>query len=74
MVIKSMANPPKDIKNVMDMVVMLLTGNTSPNWVASRKLLGDPKFLQKLRYFEKENVSQSVIVKCREIIKVNKLS
>ena len=68
-----MPNPPQEIKSVMDMVVMLLTGNTNPNWAASRKLLGDSKFLQKLKYFDKENISESVILQCREIIRANKL-
>jgi len=68
-----MAKPPQDIKNVMDMVVMILTGNETPNWTNSRRLLGDSKFLQRLKYFDKENISRSVIVNCREIIRSNKL-
>ena len=73
MIIKSMPNPTQDIKSVMDMVVMILTVNTVPNWAASRRLLGDAKFLQKLKHFDKENISESVILQCREIIRANKL-
>ena len=73
MIIKSMPSPSPDIKSVMDMVVMLLTGNTAPNWAACKRLLGDAKFLQKLKHFDKENISESVILQCREIIRANKL-
>lgn len=58
----------------MDMVVMLLTGNLTPNWTASRKLLGDQKFLHNLRYLDKENIPHQVIVNCRDIIRSNNLS
>lgn len=69
-----MANPSKDIKSVMDMIVMLLTGNLNPNWTQSRKLLGDYHILQKLKYFDKDNISRQVILSCRELIKTNALS
>ena len=69
-----MANPSKDIKNVMDIVVMLVTGNLKPTWTDARKLLGDYHILQKLKYFDKENVSHQVIVKCRDIISSSNLS
>ena len=68
-----MANPNNDIKSVMDMIVILLTGNMKPSWTDSRKLLGDSKFLQKLKYFDKENISRPAIVKCRDIIRAHKL-
>ena len=55
-----MANPSKDIKNVMDIVVMLVTGNLKPTWMDAKKLLTDHHILQKLKYFDKENVSRLV--------------
>ena len=48
-VIKSMAKPPADTKIVMDMVVWILTGNEAPTWTATRRILGDAKFLQRLK-------------------------
>ena len=69
-----MANPAKDIKNVMDIIVMLVTGNLKPTWMDSKKLLADHHILQKLKYFDKENVSRLVLGKCRDIISSNKLN
>ncbi|XP_052264555.1 dynein axonemal heavy chain 3-like isoform X1 [Dreissena polymorpha] len=78
-VVKSMKNPPSVIKLVMESICVML--NQKPErkpdpsgsgkmiedfWGSSQKLLGDMKFLDKLKTYDKDNIAPPVIKKIRE--------
>ncbi|ESO02274.1 hypothetical protein HELRODRAFT_188646 [Helobdella robusta] len=75
--VKTMKNPPGVVKLVMEAVCIML--NIKPDrkpdgsgkmfddyWSASQKLLGDMKFLDKLKQYDKDNIPPPVIKKIRE--------
>eukprot|EP00965_Chrysotila_dentata_P007137 232628-Pleurochrysis_carterae.AAC.3 len=54
--LRSYATPPKQVKTVMEAVGFLL-GASSYTWAQSRKLLADPKLIQRLREYDKDAAS-----------------
>ncbi len=77
-VVKSMKNPPAAIKLVLEAVCVLkgLKPDRRPDamgrmiddyWGASQKMLGDMKFLESLRTFDKDNISAPIMKKIREV-------
>ncbi|KAL8585021.1 Dynein heavy chain 3, axonemal [Nucella lapillus] len=77
--VKSMKNPPHAVKLVMEAVCVMLSikpdrkpdpaggGKTIEDfWSASMKLLGDMKFLEKLKTYDKDNIPVYVMKKIRE--------
>jgi dynein heavy chain, axonemal len=77
-VVKSMKNPPAAIKLVLEAVCVLkgLKPERRPDangrmiddyWGASQKMLGDMKFLESLRSFDKDNIPAPIMKKIREI-------
>jgi dynein heavy chain len=77
-VVKSMKNPPAAIKLVLEAVCVLkgLKADRKPDaygrlvddyWAASQKMLGDMKFLESLRQFEKDNIPAPIMKKIREV-------
>ncbi|VVC38387.1 Dynein heavy chain, domain-2,Dynein heavy chain domain,Dynein heavy chain, P-loop containing D4 domain,P- [Cinara cedri] len=71
--VKSMNNPPKTVKLVMEAVCILkdvkpekipdpTTGKTIDDyWMVSKKLLNDIKFLDHLIHFDKDNISPPIM-------------
>lgn len=77
-VVKSMRNPPAAIKLVLEAVCVLkgLKPDRKPDpngrmvddfWAASLKMLGDMKFLESLRLFDKDNIPVPIMKKIREV-------
>ncbi|KAK0049220.1 dynein heavy chain 3 axonemal-like isoform X1 [Biomphalaria pfeifferi] len=77
--VKSMKNPPSAVKLVMESVCVMLgiKSERKPDpsgsgkmiedyWGPSMKLLGDLKFLDKLRTYDKDNISPPIIKRIRE--------
>lgn len=80
-VVKSMKNPPAAIKLVLEAVCVLkgLKPTRTPNeigrmvddyWGASQKMLGDMKFLESLKTFDKDNIPAPIMKKIREVKKI----
>lgn len=76
-VVKSMKNPPAAIKLVLEAVCVLkgLKADRKPDafgrlvddfWAASQKMLGDMKFLESLKQFDKDNIPSQIMKKIRE--------
>lgn len=76
--VKSMKNPPDGVKLVMEAVCVMkdLKPDKIPDpngsgrmvldyWKTSMKMLGDPKFLESLKLFDKDNIQPAVIKKIR---------
>ncbi|CRK99186.1 CLUMA_CG012500, isoform A [Clunio marinus] len=77
-VVKSMKNPPSAIKLVLEAVCVLkgLKADRKPDangrlvddyWAASQKMLGDMKFLESLKTFDKDNISTPIMKKIRDV-------
>lgn len=77
-IVKSMKNPPAGVRLVMEAVCVLkgvkpervqdpTTGKTSDDyWAASIKVLGDMKFLEHLKTFDKDNIPVASMKLIRE--------
>ncbi|RKO94828.1 dynein heavy chain and region D6 of dynein motor-domain-containing protein [Blyttiomyces helicus] len=76
--VKSMKNPPDGVKLVMEAVCVMkdLKPEKVPDpsgsgrmtldyWKTSAKMLGDPKFLESLKTFDKDNIPVAVMKKIR---------
>ncbi|KAF4522383.1 hypothetical protein B566_EDAN012965 [Ephemera danica] len=76
-VVKSMKNPPKAVKTVMEAICIMLgakpeskmdsgTGKrVNDFWTPSQKLLGDMKFIENLKTYDKNNISDDTMAKIR---------
>ena len=76
--VKSMKNPPSVVKLVMESICVMLAikGERKPDpatgkmaedfWGPSLKLLGDLKFLERLKTYDKDNIPPPIIKKIRE--------
>ncbi|XP_069503771.1 dynein axonemal heavy chain 3 [Ambystoma mexicanum] len=78
-VVKAMQNPPNLVKLVMESICVMRgikpdrkpdptgTGKmTEDYWGPSKKLLGDLKFLEHLKAYDKDNISPAIMKKIRE--------
>ncbi|XP_065211052.1 dynein axonemal heavy chain 3-like [Planococcus citri] len=76
-VIKAMKNPPSIVKLVLEAVCVMkamkpelkteVTGVTMEDyWPSSLKLLSDAKFLENLKYYDKENIDSDIMSTIRE--------
>ena len=59
--VKSMKKPPGGVKLTMEAVCILL--GVKPGWDESKKLLGDMKFLERLKNYDKDNIKKKIIKK-----------
>ncbi|XP_055637886.1 dynein axonemal heavy chain 3 isoform X3 [Toxorhynchites rutilus septentrionalis] len=77
-VVKSMKNPPSGVKLVLEAVCVIKgikpDRKTDPSgkvledyWGPSQKMLGDLKFLDSLKTFDKDNIPISVMKKIRDV-------
>ncbi|XP_068702145.1 dynein axonemal heavy chain 3-like [Montipora foliosa] len=74
--VKAMTNPPSGVRMVMEAVCILkgvkpekkmIDGKQVEDyWASSKKVLGDLKFLESLKFFDKENIPVPIIRKIRE--------
>ena len=67
--IKSFNSPPADVATVMNAVMILL--GKEPSWVVVKKELSDPKFMIKIRDFNKENISQVILKKIEKYTRMD---
>lgn len=59
--VKSYPNPPVKVEKVMEAVMILL--QRPPTWAEAKKQLGDQKFLDNLRNFDKDNIPDKILKK-----------
>lgn len=75
--VKSMKNPPAGVKLVMEAVCVMkgikgdrkMDANGKPYedyWGPSQKMLGDMKFLESLKNYDKDNIHPSIMKKIRD--------
>ncbi|XP_067934548.1 dynein axonemal heavy chain 3-like [Watersipora subatra] len=74
-IVKAMANPPSGVKLVMESVCIMkgikperkpVDGKMVEDyWSAAKKLLGDLKFLDSLKVYDKDNIPASIMSKIR---------
>ena len=57
--IKSFANPPADVATVMSAVMIVL--GKDPTWASVKKELANPKFVEMIMGFDKENIPQKTM-------------
>lgn len=57
--IKSFASPPPDVATVMSSVMIVL--GKDPTWQSVKKELADPKFVDKIMNYDKDNIQQKTI-------------
>jgi dynein heavy chain, axonemal len=65
--VKSFPKPPALVAKVMDAVCILL--GVKPGWDEAKKLLGDMKFLDNLRSYDKDNIDPAIIRKLAKYVK-----
>ncbi|KAA0178391.1 hypothetical protein FNF27_00240 [Cafeteria roenbergensis] len=65
--VKSFAKPPALVAKVMEAVCILL--GAKPSWDEAKKLLGDMKFLDSLRTYDKDNIDPKIIRKITKYIR-----
>jgi dynein heavy chain, axonemal len=59
--IRSFPSPPVKVERVLEAVMILLL--KEPSWVEAKRQLGDQKFLDRLRNFDKNHMSDKVLKK-----------
>ena len=59
--IKAYNNPPKEVAKVMGAVMTYLKEGTS--WTDIRKVMNDPKFINRIIEFDMDNIPDSTIKK-----------
>lgn len=57
--IKSFASPPPDVATVMYAVMVIM--QKEPTWASVKKELADPKFVEKIMKFDKDNIPQKTL-------------
>lgn len=57
--IKSFTNPPPDVATVMSAVMIVL--GKDPTWASVKKELANPKFVEMVMSFDKENIPQKTM-------------
>lgn len=66
-VIKSFVNPPQAVQTVMEAVCLLF--GKKPTWEESKKLLGNTKFLDLCKTYDKDNIPTKTIKKLQKYVK-----
>ncbi|XP_068085242.1 dynein axonemal heavy chain 2 [Anabrus simplex] len=59
--VKSYGRPPEKVEIVMEAVMILM--QVEPTWAEAKRQLGDPNFLNILRDFDKDNISDRTLKK-----------
>ncbi|KAK6993742.1 dynein heavy chain 3 axonemal, partial [Biomphalaria glabrata] len=82
-IVKTMSNPPSGVKLVMESICIMKgikpEKKTDPNgkqfedyWPAAKKMLGDLKFLESLKEYDKDHIPAPIIKKIRDKYITNK--
>jgi hypothetical protein len=71
--LSAMVHPPKGVDDVTKVVGMLL-GNKKTDWKASKVMLKDRMFVQKLRDFDVASVSKETLKKVRKELKKERMT
>lgn len=64
--VKGFAKPPEAVKTVMEAVCILM--NSKPDWDSAKKLLSDIAFIEKLKSYDKDNISPSTLKKLSKYV------
>ncbi|CAM9196185.1 unnamed protein product, partial [Phaeothamnion confervicola] len=64
--VKSFAKPPPAVQTVMEAVCVLM--EAKPDWDASKKLLAEGNFLERLRGYDRDNIKEGVLRKLRPYV------
>ena len=67
--IKAFTNPPQGVQVVLEAVSILVEPEASPTWDHSKKLLGKVGFIDSLRNFKKDDVSDGTLKKIEKYVK-----
>mmetsp|Transcript_75525 Transcript_75525/g.104483 ORF Transcript_75525/g.104483 Transcript_75525/m.104483 type:complete len:117 (+) Transcript_75525:3370-3720(+) len=59
--IKSFTSPPQDVAIVMASVMICL--QRDPSWPSVKKELNDPKFVDKIMNYDKDNIDKKILKK-----------
>ncbi|GFT28694.1 dynein heavy chain 2, axonemal [Trichonephila clavipes] len=65
--IKSYAKPPVIVEMVLEAVMILR--NSEPSWAEAKRQLGSPSFLKELFEYDRDNITDSALVKIGKYIK-----
>ena len=65
--IKSFPSPPAEVEMVMYAVMVILGKDTT--WLAVKKELADPQFVKKIKEYDKDKISQSILKKIERYTK-----
>ena len=65
--IKSFPSPPQQVAMVMEAVMVILQKNT--DWPSVKKELADPQFVKKIKEYDKDKISQSILKKIERYTK-----
>lgn len=66
--IKSFVSPPKDVATVMSAVMICLGKQT--DWPSVKRELTDPKFIDRIMQYDKENIPQKILKKLETYTKM----
>ncbi|CAM9277540.1 unnamed protein product [Ascophyllum nodosum] len=64
--VKSFAKPPPAVQIVMEAVCILLESKT--DWDAAKKILADSSFMEKLKTYDKDNISPAILKKIKPYV------
>ncbi|DAZ98018.1 TPA: hypothetical protein N0F65_004508 [Lagenidium giganteum] len=64
--VKSFAKPPEAVETVMNAVCLLL--NEKQSWDAAKKVLSDVNFLERLKSFDKDNITAPTLKKLGKVV------
>ena len=63
---KSFLNPPAAVQNVMEAVLVLL--GEKPDWDTAKRVMTDPKFMDNLKGYDKDNIPAASLRKLRKYV------
>jgi len=68
--IKTFANPPALVKYTLETICILL--GEKQDWDSVKKMLANTNFIDRLKTFDKDNISSSIINNLKKKINANK--
>ena len=68
--VKAYTKPPELVETVMQAIMVLF--NKPTDWANAKKVIGESNFLQQIKGFDKDHVSQGIIVKVKKYIEMPK--
>lgn len=68
--VKAYTKPPELVETVMQAIMILF--NKPSDWTNAKKVIGESNFLQQIKGFDKDHVSQGIILKVKKYIEMPK--